>query len=335
MKTLVILLLFQFTFSCNIDNPVYSIFLANDAYHDSTLFTEYNPLLSYNDINVRLFDLVPENERCYFTFKKVISSEEPKAFLLNYASSPYFWAQGYVVTIRGTAINKNALVNDFEATVGFLPNSLKPLIEKVNNSFYWGVPGSLRFVGHSLGGVLAHLAGFYFDLPSVGIEVPGLVHLNFAAQKELSSKRKFETYMLNKTRTILSYPNLVNSISKRHNFLVDRMFVKPFSKCPAYEVLEGDMKLGLRSVLAEFIFTDHFHSSQVAVETILEKKGNLNEIFAFNQKQSHFAIFAHQNALPVIMKMFECHKKKGGVESFRQYEEKFLFEMFKVDSGIE
>jgi hypothetical protein len=90
-------------------------------------------------------------------------------------------SQEIIISIRGTS-SATDVMSDIKLGIGIGPNAAGPifrLVEKVVKNF--GHNYNVTLVGHSLGGGIAQLVGFWAQVPYVTFNAPGMNHVKNAS----------------------------------------------------------------------------------------------------------------------------------------------------------
>ena len=306
-KILFSIILVTFVFSCNIENPVYSIVLSSDVYYENSYFKdEFNPLLKSASEEAFLLELVPTEEICIIQLIQEVSASQPRALLYSYSNSTSLEVEGLIFVFKGTTPTYYAdFYNALLTYYGYLSSYVKTISNILTNHLDLIKNNNVYFVGHSLGAKIAHSMGFLFDMKSIGVDGPGMLEFGRQLETEYNSTRSYEKYHQTKTINIVGVPNLVNLSHTRAEKTSTVIFNAPINYCYNLNSFPLSQIPLLEQVARSFSWTQHYHGIDNMIATLIENKKNLNAVIEkipFSLKK----VFNHSKARNLLDKLINC-----------------------------
>ena len=303
---LLIFFLISSSLSCYIDHPIYSIALAYDVYMDNSDFTdEFEPSIYNNTNRIHLEDIIPASQKCSVYYETNLISFEPRINIYSYKTPKAPEYTGIVLAFRGTTKNLNDMGNNLSIYFGSIPSYFFSIITEINNLVIKkGL--EVRFVGHSQGGILAALAGYFFDTPSTSIDGPGSLVLMQLIRKYYGIHRSPEDYLRGKHTVINSYPNLINMFNRNTLAREFRLFADIPNSCHLLTPLLKRSNFDIMAIFESPNFSVYFHSLYSFVNTILAHHNELGLVLKEVETNYLFEIVDMKETDNLVFSMFSC-----------------------------
>ena len=299
--------MFYLVSSCNIANPVYTVIIADDVYKNKSSFTnESNPFISVKNQRAHLFELISESSKCFIKYVKNLSTSDPKVSLYSVSETENGEVKAYVYAFRGTTANYNDILNDIQIAQGKVTDFAKKVKDEIKSHVSKYSNTAIYFVGHSLGAKLAHSLGYLMDVPSFGLDSPGMASLANSLQSYFNLNKSYEDYHKMKVHDIFGLPNAVNytlgHIEKHQTVLVSDADVP----CSMFSIFGLSPIIPLDKLLYNMQWTYAFHNTEDMIATLIRNKNNLSDVFIYHTDLSLYPIMSNPKTAKVIRKMHDC-----------------------------
>ena len=318
--------LFNFTLSCQINNPVYSLVLADDVYYEVSRFErEHNPFLMARGERAHFFDVIDEPDKCFITFIKTIKDNDPKINLYSFHDPAKVREKGYIYSFRGTTLNFNDIFNDLQLAFYQVTNYAKIIKDDIQAHMTEYEHNNVFFVGHSLGGEIAHSIGYLLNVPSTGVDAPGMVDFAPKLKDLYGLDRTYEDYHFRKAVDIVGVPNVVNYHFNRIEKRPIVIFVDVDVPCRFFSSFSFFAQPPLDKIIYDPSWTYNFHNGNDIIKLLIDNRGKVDRVFVRNIDYNLYNVFSHQKAAKIVKKIYDC--LPGGLfgkRSFLEFSLDFL-----------